>query len=239
MLKQLLGSSIMEILKPGCLRNVENGETSLSWIYPRSIGSQCKIKDQRYCVGSKGAWKSLQVTVYIKNTWPSILEVLVTYACCSCHLWGSVRDGGADVGQQEQTGGEAGTLAHFLPHSVPHCQFMFQTLEHLVRMVLYLGCKGQSAVKAQLWQNLNRRRKNYFNANNLTPQQPMRCTLGSILQSGNVFYTKMRWYSQTEWFFTVKLLKSKVKKCFTLCKSKNISLPRSSNKVLACMHGLK
>ena len=52
MLKQLLGSSLMEILKPGCLRNVESGETSLSWLYPRSIGSQCKIKDQRYCVGS-------------------------------------------------------------------------------------------------------------------------------------------------------------------------------------------
>ena len=52
MLKQLLGSSLMEILDPGCRRNVESGETSLSWLYPRSIGSQCKIKDQRYCVWS-------------------------------------------------------------------------------------------------------------------------------------------------------------------------------------------
>ena len=30
MLKQLLGSSLMEILKPGCPRNVESGATSLS-----------------------------------------------------------------------------------------------------------------------------------------------------------------------------------------------------------------
>ena len=53
----------------------------------------------------------------------------------------------AEAGQQEQTGGEAGTLAHLLTHSVSHCQFMFQTLQQLVRMVLYLGCKGQRAVK--------------------------------------------------------------------------------------------
>ena len=58
----------------------------------------------------------------------------------------SVRDGGADVGQQEQPGGEAGALAHRLTHSVSHYQFMFQTLQQLVRMVLYLGCKGQRAV---------------------------------------------------------------------------------------------
>ena len=57
-----------------------------------------------------------------------------------------MRDGGAEAGQQEQTGGEAGTLAHLLTHSVSHCQFMFQTLQQLVRMVLYLGCKGQRAV---------------------------------------------------------------------------------------------
>ena len=35
---------------------------------------------------------------------------------------------------------------HLLTHSVSHCQFMFQTLQQLVRMVLYLGCKGQRAV---------------------------------------------------------------------------------------------
>ena len=52
----------------------------------------------------------------------------------------------ADVGQQEQPGGEAGTLAHLLIHSVIHCQCMFQTLQKLVRMVLYLGCKSQRAV---------------------------------------------------------------------------------------------
>ena len=45
-----------------------------------------------------------------------------------------------------QPGGDAGTLAHLLTHSVSHCQFMFQTLQQLVRMVLYLGCKGQRAV---------------------------------------------------------------------------------------------
>ena len=143
MLKQLLSSSLMEILKPGCPRNVESGETSLSWLYSQSIGSQCKIKDQRYCVGSYGPWKSLQETVSIKNTWQSILGVLVTDDSCNCHLWGSVGEGGADVGQQEQPGGEAGTLAHLLTHSVSHCQFIFQTLQQLVRMVLYLGCKGQ------------------------------------------------------------------------------------------------
>ena len=42
--------------------------------------------------------------------------------------------------------GEEGTLAHLLALSVSHCQFMFQILQQLVRMVLYLGCKGQRAV---------------------------------------------------------------------------------------------
>ena len=28
----------METLKPGCPRNVESGETYLSWLYPQSIG---------------------------------------------------------------------------------------------------------------------------------------------------------------------------------------------------------
>ena len=31
-----------------------------------------------------------------------------------------MRDGGAEAGQQEQTGGEAGTLAHSLTHSLSH-----------------------------------------------------------------------------------------------------------------------
>ena len=39
-----------------------------------------------------------------------------------------LREGGAESGQQEQPGGEAGTLAHLLTHSVSPCQFMFQTL---------------------------------------------------------------------------------------------------------------
>ena len=109
MLKQLLSSSLMEVMKPGCPGNVESGETSLSWLYPQSIGSQCKIKDQRYRVWSLGPWKSFQVILSIKNTWPLILGILVT-----------VRDGGAEAEQQEQTGGETGTLAQSLTHSVTH-----------------------------------------------------------------------------------------------------------------------
>ena len=109
MLRQQLSSSLMEIFKPGCLRNGESGETSLSWIYPQSIESQCNTKDQRYRVWSLGPWKSFQVILSIKNTWPLILGILVT-----------VRDGGAEAEQQEQTGGETGTLAQSLTHSVTH-----------------------------------------------------------------------------------------------------------------------
>ena len=50
------------------------------------------------------------------------------------------------LGKRSSLGGEEGTLAHLLTHSVSHCQFMFQTLQQLVRMLLYLGCKGQRAV---------------------------------------------------------------------------------------------
>ena len=42
--------------------------------------------------------------------------------------------------------GNMSSLAHLLTHSVSHCQFIFQTLQQLVNMVLYLGCKGQRAV---------------------------------------------------------------------------------------------
>ena len=42
-------------------------------------------------------------------------------------------------------------IAHLLTHSVSHCQFMFQTQQQLVRMVLYLGCNGQRAVPPALW----------------------------------------------------------------------------------------
>ena len=52
MLKQLLSSSLIEVMKPGCPGNVESGEINLSWHYSRSIESQCKINDQRYCVWS-------------------------------------------------------------------------------------------------------------------------------------------------------------------------------------------
>ena len=53
---------------------------------------------------------------------------------------------GQMLGLGERPGGEAGTLGHLLTHSVSHCQFMFQTLQQLARMVIYLGCKGQRAV---------------------------------------------------------------------------------------------
>ena len=42
MLKQLFSRSLMKVMKPWCPKNVESEETSLSWLYPRSIGPQCK-----------------------------------------------------------------------------------------------------------------------------------------------------------------------------------------------------
>ena len=63
-----------------------------------------------------------------------------------------------DVGQQEQPGGEAGNLAHLITHSVSQCQFMFQTLQQLVRMVLYLECKGQRDVTGSVNNYLKLRR---------------------------------------------------------------------------------
>ena len=42
MFKQLLSSSVMEVMKPGCPGNVESGETSLSWLHPQSIGSSAR-----------------------------------------------------------------------------------------------------------------------------------------------------------------------------------------------------
>ena len=72
----------------------------------------------------------------------------MTAAAAACEALLEI--GGADVGQHEQPGGEAGTLAHLLTHSVSQCQFMFQTLQQPVRMVLYLGCKGQRAVTGAL-----------------------------------------------------------------------------------------
>ena len=52
MLKQLLSSSPMEFMEPGCPGNVESGETRLLLLYPRCIGSQytgvhpCSCKSQ-------------------------------------------------------------------------------------------------------------------------------------------------------------------------------------------------
>ena len=69
------------VYTPGCPENVESGETSLSWLYP---WSQCKIKDQRYSAWNKGPCKPLQLTLSIKNTWPSIFGKLVTEDSCSC-----------------------------------------------------------------------------------------------------------------------------------------------------------
>ena len=45
---------------------------------------------------------------------------LVTDDSCSCRYLGSVRDEGAEAGQQEQTWGKAGTLANSLTQSVLH-----------------------------------------------------------------------------------------------------------------------
>ena len=46
--------------------------------------------------------------------------------------------------------------------------------------------------KLKLWQNsiYDKTLKESFNKNNLTPQQPMRCTQGSVLWSCNVFIYK-------------------------------------------------
>ena len=112
MLKQLLGSSLMEILKLGCPGNVKSGETSLSWLYPRSIGSQCNIKDQRYCVWSLGPWKSFQVTVSIKNTWPSNLVTDASEA-----LWEME---GQKLGNRR--GRDTGSLTHSLTLSLQRMQ---------------------------------------------------------------------------------------------------------------------
>ena len=54
-------------------------------------------------------------------------------------------DGGHMLGNRSSLGDRQG-LGQLLTHSVSYCQFMFQTLQQLVIMVLYLGCKGQRAV---------------------------------------------------------------------------------------------
>ena len=64
------------------------------------------------------------------------------------HLWGSVRDGGEDVGQQEQPGGEAGTLAHLLSPSLPiHVSDTAATSQDgsIFRMQGSEGCARQPA----------------------------------------------------------------------------------------------
>ena len=65
----LLGCSLMEILQCECPRKVQNGESALSWLYQQSIGSQCKIKDKRFCVESLGQWKSCLIW---SGVWGSI-----------------------------------------------------------------------------------------------------------------------------------------------------------------------
>ena len=118
---QLLGCSLMEISQCACHRKVQSG------LYQQSIGSHCKIKDQRYCVLVRGQenhskWQS-----------PSIIHdhqlgVLVTVESWSCHYWGSYRDVGADAGQQEQPGhsGLRPSRANFMIFKF--CLFLSQIL---------------------------------------------------------------------------------------------------------------
>ena len=115
-LKQLLSSSLMEILKPGCPGNVESGETSLSWLYTRSIGSQCKTKDQRYCMWSLRPRTSFQVTIFIKNTWPKMLGLSTAAAAPSEALW---EKEGQKLGSRSTLGERQGPwLTHSLTHSL-------------------------------------------------------------------------------------------------------------------------
>ena len=126
MLKQLLSSSLMEALKPGCPRNVESGDNGLSWLYPQSIGSQCQIKDQRYHVLCLGPWKSFKVTASIKNTWLSILGILVTEEICSWAseaLWemeGQKLGAGAYWGRGTEPGSVTHSLSYLFSNS-PNC----------------------------------------------------------------------------------------------------------------------
>ena len=156
MLKQLLSSSLLEVMKPGCPGNVESGETWLSWLYPQSIGSQCKIKDQIYCVWSLGAMKVtpsdplhqeyLTINLGSTSDWRQLKLPLVRlfgrwrgrcwpnlsggFACLGCANSNSNSNfftrDGA--GQEEQPGAEnAGGGAVC-------CYLTFQTLLQLVRM---------------------------------------------------------------------------------------------------------
>ena len=59
--------------------------STIQWVPVQDKGS-------KILRGSKVPRKSLQVTVSIKNTWPSLLGVLVTVESWSCHYWGSFRD---------------------------------------------------------------------------------------------------------------------------------------------------
>ena len=71
---QLLGYSLMDISQCEYHILVQSGESIPSWLYQQSIGSQCKIKDQRYCVGYKNHSKWLSPSripdqdIYLGNT---------------------------------------------------------------------------------------------------------------------------------------------------------------------------
>ena len=113
MLKQLLGSSLMEILKPGFQRNVESGETSFKWLYPQSIGSQCKIKDQIYYVGSDCLHQEyLTINLGSTSDWWKLQLPLVRL----CSRWrGRCWATGAAWGR----GRDPGSLTHSLSLSLP------------------------------------------------------------------------------------------------------------------------
>ena len=144
MLKQVLGSSIMENSEARMSKKC--GERRDYFIMTLSPIHLVPVQDKGLKVlsGKLGAVK-ITPSDRLHQEYLTI-NLGSTDDSCSGHLWGSVRDGRADAGQQEQPGGEAGTLANLLTHSVSHCQFTFQTLQQLVRTVLYLGCKGQRAV---------------------------------------------------------------------------------------------
>ena len=106
----MLGSSLMEIIKPGCPGNVESGEGTLSWHYPRSMGSQCITID---CLGDE----YLTINLGITSDWKQ-LHVLLLWVC---ERWrGRIWATGADWGWGRDPGSLTQSLSHSLSHSVSH-----------------------------------------------------------------------------------------------------------------------
>ena len=53
MLKQLLNSSLMEGLKPGCPGKVESGETCHQGFIPNSFGPSAKMQEEEQCAATQ------------------------------------------------------------------------------------------------------------------------------------------------------------------------------------------